>query len=334
MTESKFPTGTTSVATEPDPAQIAKIEADIDQTRNAISGDLRTLGERLSPEHLKEEAKEVMTEAKNMAVETLHEAKNMATNTFREVKDNAMETVSAKVDEFRDNVRNVEHEAIDFVRQNAVPLALMGVGLAWFLSNRRSREAHWDGGYRPRDYGRWRYPETEGSSAADDARDGYYRAAGTTQEFGQRAKERARNWVEGAQHGVSDKAGQVRQFAEREMGEVRGMARDAQERLGRATTRARDVAGRELRHARDVTRRTTESHPLAVAAAAAAAGLCVGLIIPETQREGELFGPPRERLIGDAKGALREAKGAVQDLSHAAKETARDVKNSLSGATG
>jgi ElaB/YqjD/DUF883 family membrane-anchored ribosome-binding protein len=334
MTQSKPPAGTAPASTDNnDPAEIAKIEADIDHTRNAISGDLRTLGERLSPGHLKEEAKEVMTEAKNVAVETLHEAKNVATSTFREVKDDAMETVSAKVDEFRDNVRSAEREAVGFVRENAVPLALIGVGVAWFLSNRRSREARWDRGYRPRDYGRWRYPEPQGRHPVDDARDGAYRAAGATRELGQHAKERARGWVEGARHEVNERADQVRDFAEREVNEVRGMARDAQERLGHATSRAREVAERELRHARELSRRTTESHPLAVAAAAAAAGVCVGLLIPETQREDELFGPPRERLMGDAKGALREAKGAVQDLSHAAKDTARDVKNSLSGAT-
>jgi ElaB/YqjD/DUF883 family membrane-anchored ribosome-binding protein len=333
MTQSKPPAGTPAGANDKDPAEIAKIEADIDQTRSAISGDLRTLGERLSPGHLKEEAKEVMTEAKNVAVETLHEAKNVATSTYREVKDDAMDTVSAKVDEFRDNVRSAEREALGFVRENAVPLALIGVGVAWFLSNRRSRDAGWDGGYRPRDYGRWRYPEPEGRHPVDEARNGVYRAAGTTRELGQRARERARDWAEEARHEASDRAGQVRDFAEREAREVRGMARDAQERLGHAASRAREVAERELRHARELSRRTTESHPLAVAAAAAAAGVCVGLLIPETQREDELFGPRRERLIGDAKGAMREAKGAARDLTHAAKDAARDLKNNLSGAT-
>jgi vacuolar-type H+-ATPase subunit H len=218
MTQSKPPAGTAPAGSDDkDPAEIAKIEADIDQTRNAISGDLRTLGERLSPEHLKEEAKEVMTEAKNVAVETLHEAKNVATSTFREVKDDAMNTVSAKVDELRDNVRSVEREAVGFVRENAVPLALIGVGVAWFLSNRRSRDASWDGGYRPRDYGRWRYPEPEGRHAIDDARDGVYRAAGTTRELGERAKERCRRLVDDARHELSDRAGQVRDFAEREV---------------------------------------------------------------------------------------------------------------------
>jgi ElaB/YqjD/DUF883 family membrane-anchored ribosome-binding protein len=318
-----------------DPAEIAKIEADIDQTRNAISGDLRTLGERLSPERLKEEAKEVMTEAKNVAVETLHEAKNVATNTYREVKDDAMETVSAKYGEFRDNVRSAEREAFGFVRENAVPLALIGIGVAWFVSNRGSREQQWDGEYAPRGQGSWRYPESNRSSTLEDARsglsNGLSRASDATRDVGARAKDRARDWATSASDEVNHVAGQVRDFASREVEEVRGVAREAQQRVGRVTNQARDLAGRELRQARDVSRRATAEHPLAVGAAAVAAGVCVGLMLPETQRESQWMGTERERLFGDAKEAIAE-------VTHAAKETARDVKNSvkssLSGATG
>jgi ElaB/YqjD/DUF883 family membrane-anchored ribosome-binding protein len=332
MTETYPPAGgSISDEQKKDPAEIARIEAEIDQTRSAISGDLRTLGERLSPQHLKEEAKEVMSEAKNVAVETLHEAKNVATSTFREVKNDALDSVSAKVDEIREDVRAVEHEAIDFVRENAVPLALIGIGVAWFVSKRRSRDERWEGRYAPREHGRWRYPTQEpterGTDRLDEARNGLTRAADTTREYGARAKHRARDWVDGAERQVGDAAGQVRDFAEREMEEARGMARNASQKLSRVANQARDSAGRELRQARELTRRTTESHPLAVAAGAVAAGVFVGLVIPETRRESQLLGPERERLVDDAKEA-------VQGLAHTAKQTARDVKNSLSGTTG
>jgi ElaB/YqjD/DUF883 family membrane-anchored ribosome-binding protein len=328
MTETQPPVGVNfSDAEQNDPVELAKIESDIHQTRNAIAGDLRTLGERLSPEKLKEEAKEVMTQAKNIAVETLHDAKNVATDTFREVKDSAMETVSAKVDEFRDNVRSVERDALSFVRTNAVPLALIGIGVAWFMSNRRNQDEDWEGRYSPRGQGRWRYPERGGAHPLDDVRNGVARAAETTRERGARAKDQARDWVEGAERDVSNAMGQVRDFAEREVEEVRGAARDVSQKLSRATGQARDVAGRELRQAWEYSRRTTASHPLAVAAGAVAAGVCVGLALPETERESELLGRGRERLFDDAKEV-------INDLSHSAKEAARDVKSSLSGTAG
>lgn len=337
MSEFQPPNGSKPTGTDAnDPAKIAQIEADIDQTRSAITGDLRTLGARLSPENLKQEAKEVMHEAKNMATEALHEAKNVATSTYREVKDDAIETVSAKVDEFRDGVRGVEQEAIGFLRDNAVPLALIGIGAAWLYSSRRSSNERWEGQYRPRGSGEWRYPPRGDSRynfdhPHDASRGRLGRAVDTTRDLGQQARDKARDWVEGAGHEVQNAGSQVRQFAEREYDQVKSAAHDAQEQLGRATSRARDVAGRELRHARDVSRQTLDSHPLAVAAAAVAAGVTVGLLIPETQREDELFGAQRERLVGEAKQAVREAKGAALDLTSTAKETARDVKSTLSG---
>lgn len=321
-----------------DPAKIAKIEAEIDQTRGAITGDLRTLGERLSPEHLREEAKQVMSDAKDMAVDALHEAKDVATNTFREVKESAMETVNDKVGEIRDNVRRVEHEAVGFLRQNAVPLALIGIGAAWFVSNRRSRDRDWDGDYAPRGHGRWRYPERSEGNALGETRERLSRAGDTTRDYAYRAKDRARDWAEQAEHRVEGVAGQVRGFAEREVDQARGLARDARDRIGRATSHARDVAERELHQARDFSIRATETHPLAVGAAAIAAGVCVGLLIPETDRENELLGPQRARLMDGARGALEDAKQATTAIKDTAKEAARDVsrdvKNSLTSSTG
>jgi uncharacterized protein DUF3618 len=143
-------------AHEPRGVSSKELEAEIDQTRTAISGDLRTLGERLDPAHLKEEAKEVIVEAKNVAVEGLQEAKNVATNAFHEVKDSAVNAVNERVEGFRENVRIAERETVGFLRENAVPLALLGIGVGWLVANRRSRERRWD------DYNRgdrdWPYP--------------------------------------------------------------------------------------------------------------------------------------------------------------------------------
>jgi hypothetical protein len=307
-----------------DPARIAEIEADIGRTRERIGGDLRTLGERLSPQHLKEEAKEVMTEAKNMAVETLHEAKNVATDTYHAVKDDAMETVSGKVEEFRDNVRSIERDAVGFLRENAIPLALIGAGLAWFVSNRRTREPSWDGQYTPRGHGRWRYPEERsGYRPLDNTRDRLSRAQGATSEYASQARDRARSVRDRAENGLSHAADQVRGFAEHEVDAARGLARDVQEGVAHAATRARDAAGREFDRARDFTRHTTEAHPLAIGAAAIAAGVGVGLLLPGTRAEREWLGPERQRLASDATEL-------VQEVANSAKETAREVKSSLS----
>lgn len=312
-----------NIGIEPGESQLTGMEAEIDQTRTAISGDLRTLGERLSPDHLKEEAKGLISEAKGAAVETLHEAKDAATSAFREAKDSAMESVSAKVDEFKGNVRRVERQTMGFLRDNAVPLAFIGIGVAWFMSNRRSREASWDREYRwgargeaARGYrGDWEDSSDAGVSGVKER----------GRDLATQTNNRAQQWVEGAEHKVTDVAERARSFAKKELEGAQHMARDAGNKVSEAATQARDFAGRELRQARDFSKHAAEAHPLAVGAAALAAGIGVGLVLPQTRREGALLGPARDQLVG-------EAKEIIEDWGHAAGDTARDVKQSLSGA--
>lgn len=222
---------------------------------------------------------EVMQDAENAAKETLQEAKHVATATFREVKESAMDTMSAKVDEFKGNVRNAERDALGFLRANAVPLALIGIGTTWFMSNRRSKAASSQRQYAAGASSDRRHARDDGSHAPETPRDGIWRASNGTRDRADRAKGAARTGAEGAEHKVSDVASQVRGFAQREVQQVRGLARDAGHELSEAAHDARRVAGRELEHAREFSRRTTDAHPLAVGAAAMATGLCVGLLI-------------------------------------------------------
>jgi len=305
-----------------DRADVTEIEAEIDQTRNAISGDLRTLGERLDPTHLKQEAKEVIVEAKNVAVETLHEAKNVATSTFRDVKDNAVDTVNQKVDELRQNVYVAEREALGFLRENAVPLALIGLGVSWFVANRRQSDRRWEGEYGRRDDG-WRYPERRGFHPMDEARSGASRFTGGAREAASEARSRAGQWAETAGNRAGQVADRVRDYAQRELDQVGGVARNAEQRLTESAYRARDFAGRELRQARDYSRQLTDVHPLAVGAAAVAAGIGIGLLLPSTRPEQELLGPRRERLF-------EGAKDTAQQIAQNAKHAAREVKDTLS----
>jgi len=311
-------------ANEPRGGSARELEAEIDQTRNAISGDLRTLGERLDPAHLKEEAKEVIVEAKNVAVETLHEAKNVATSAFREAKDTAMSAVNEQVEGLRENVRVAEREAMSFLRANAVPLALLGIGVSWLVANRKSRERRWDGHDRgDRD---WAYPPEPRRRFLDDGR---HRASGVAEgarEAAGNATDRAASWVEEKGQQARGAVDDVRGYARRELEHAGQSARHAGERISETAGRAQDYAGRELRHARDYGRHMADAHPLAIGAAAIAAGIGVGLVLPSTPPEQRLLGETKERLFEDAKGAAR-------DLAHTAKHTAREVKETLSGST-
>ena len=69
-----------------------------------------------------------------------------------------------------------------------------------------------------------------------------------------------------------------------------------------------------------------DDNPLGVGLAAIAAGIGVGLLLPQTRPERELLGPKRDEL-------LSEAKQSLSDVSQTAKVTARELKSTLSSAT-
>jgi ElaB/YqjD/DUF883 family membrane-anchored ribosome-binding protein len=87
-------------------------EAGTEQTRGRIGDDLRALGEKLTPENIKQEVK---TEAK----QAIAQAKDTA----------------------KEGVTRAGRATASFAKSNAVPLALIGAGLGWLFVSRRQRRA-------------------------------------------------------------------------------------------------------------------------------------------------------------------------------------------------
>jgi hypothetical protein len=171
-----------------DDKNLDRIESEIDRTRDVISEDLGALGEKLSPENIKEEAKE---QVKQAAVE----AKDAAMEKLRDAKDAAKQKI-------RDTTNAVADTTRGFVRENAVPLALIGMGAAWLVmrNRRRSRDA-------------WTSPRREVRGYAD-------------YEVVSRARDRTRELGERTRHAVTDGAVRARDLAERGLSRVRDTSRE------------------------------------------------------------------------------------------------------------
>lgn len=206
--------------------------------------------------------------------------------------------------------------AANVVRDHPVPLALMGLGVAW-LAVERTTGSDSRSGDRARGF---RGSVGPGTERRAEGRVGPYRgdeigseeslkdrAASAARSVGQKASSAART--------VADKASSAASSA----GE---MASGVGEKTSSAAGRARrEMNPREMRHrsrrlAHDV-RSTIEEQPLVMGAVAFGLGLAGGLAAPTTRWEDEMMG-------GASDAFLDEAKTAARDMGEGAKRVAED----------
>ena len=143
--------------------EIRNVEANAEAARTRVGEDLQALGEKLTPEHIKEDIK---TDAKEAVIH----AKDAALEKVSEVKDTVKETVS-----------DAGRSTVQFAQKNAIPLALIGAGIGWLLATRSRGEGRlyrrgpnvYSGETRERGY-----------YAPIEARESDYRAPSDTSERG------------------------------------------------------------------------------------------------------------------------------------------------------
>jgi ElaB/YqjD/DUF883 family membrane-anchored ribosome-binding protein len=121
-------------------AEVEVLESDIAATRDEMTDTVQTIGERLDPANVIQDAKETVREA------TLGRVEHMTSN--------AMETAT-----------DAGSGIIDTMRRNPIPTAMAAIGIGWLLMNRSDGRgsyrsgAGWDGSWRDGErYGYAGYP--------------------------------------------------------------------------------------------------------------------------------------------------------------------------------
>ena len=170
----------------------------------------------------------------------------------------------------------------DRVRENPVPAVLAATGLAWLAFAGRREDQQ---------YRRAIYGSTRGGRAF--VQEGRIDVS-TEESYG------------------SDVAGYRGGDMDEGSGSTMRRASEALSSTGeRLRRRSTDVGYRA--------RRFAEYSPIAAAGVAAAVGLAIGMMIPETERENELMGETRDSLLEKGKDTVRQTAQRVQD-------TAKDVQ--------
>ncbi len=266
-----------------DEVEVTRIE--IERTRANMSETANAIQQRLSPENLKEQAKDRVRDA---TVGKVEEAGNGITETIRE---------------------------------NPLPAALTGIGLGWLLvSARRKRQQqprvlrrpYYDYDYPPASYDYPpRYDDRE-ASGTSGGREALERTRERVGESADHAREKVGETAGQAREKVGETAAQVRD----KTGEIANRTQDRAERLADRTKYQARRAGGGLR-------RMLRENPLATGALAVGFGAAVGLAIPETRKEHEVMGEARDNVVGKAQEKAQEAQQKVQKVAEEAQGAAQ-----------
>lgn len=325
----------------------SEIRAEMAHTRAEMSMTIDALQERLDPQRLKEEA---TTKARD----TANRLKEQATQKVRAA---TIGRVEGKVGEIVNKVEDTAYETrygiADAIRQNPIPAALVGVGLAWMFFSGSDRNAH---GNRP--YGRYatynRSPGLPlyggihappvrtgslGGSVQDTAQNVAGQAGAKVQQAGQRVQQlgsHAQDQVENiagqvkgtvqqlgsqAQDQVESLTGQVKgtaeQLSDKAQDQVEELGSDLQDQVQSLTSELQLQAQRLSGSINRVLR----ENPLSLGAVAIALGAAAGVIAPQTPQEDQLFGDAREHVLQKAQVVAHDALDQVQKVAEPAQQT-------------
>lgn len=259
-----------------------------------------------------------------------------------------------------DFVRNLG----DSVRQNPIPIALIGVGLAWmmFASSRGEgyrSSTYWgdddldeyEDEYEADYYARTGYEtgtEYPDGGEASTATSGLHEAASEGEHgpsWGERAKataagareradelrRRARETAAGAKSSVGGIGSRARRAASEAGARVGGMGARARERMAHAGHDLSERAGQTGAYARQYGDRarqgflyTLNEQPLVLGAIGLAVGAALGSILPRSEREDRLMGGASDRLKEQAEELSREEIAKAKAAARSAYDAAID----------
>ncbi len=241
----------------------AEIEREVEETRGRIDQTVEALKDKMQPKEMFDEATKMMSGASNKVLTT----------------------------------------AVEQLRENPIPIALIGLGVAWLAIGQTRRSS--DTSYRGAGY----YPTYEGYDTEESLRAKVKAKADAAKAKLAAGAETAKHKLSDVQHMAADGVSDIRDKA----GEYAHLAQDKAGEYGRAAKRRFDD--------------TLDSEPLVIGAIGLAVGAAIGASLPSTPVERRYIGPARAKVADRAKSSLDEVK-------HVAERAYGQVKDELHRQTG
>lgn len=207
--------------------------------------------------------------------------------------------------------RNLGQQA----KNNPLPVALVGAGLAWLMLARRDRGSY---GYGSDGYDVQRSARSARNGAAatvsgfadsaSDAASGFANSASdAASRFADSASGAASRMADGM-NAMRDRAGQAYESAA-------GTAADASNRMYQAADATRHKAARFQRAAGDRLTSLMREQPLLLGALGLALGAAIGCMMPRTEAEDRLMGRASDDLKDRALDTLREQSDKAMQVA-------------------
>jgi ElaB/YqjD/DUF883 family membrane-anchored ribosome-binding protein len=244
------------------------------------------------------------------------------------------------------------------IRDNPVPTALIGVGIAWLMMSGQNSEGYL--GSRRRSSNKVRvvsgdnsvydydYDDPYASAYASDMQDEYsegkmHRAASAISGKGSELKDRASETGRSIMDKASDLGHKISGSASSMTDRARDMTHQARDRVQGSASGARGRAGelgqrsqQQYYRAKDSFSRMLEEQPLVLGALGVAVGTLLGAALPSTRREDDMMGRTRDDLLDRAKETASEQADRVKEsakrVAQVAKDEAKGVASDASSA--
>ena len=209
------------------------------------------------------------------------------------------------------------NRGVDFVRNNPIPVALIGLGAAWLIANQTNAIDRIAQDERIRAAGRrvGDLASDLGNRAGDMASSAAQRIGITGNGADRPLGHTGNPMID--QPGGGMGSGWVHQITD----QAQGVVRSARDSGGAMLDRATDRAGRVADQVGDM----FERHPLLVGALGMLAGGLLAAMLPRTPAEDEWFGPSRDQLWNRAEKAGEETVSRVRDVAMRAADAAADA---------
>lgn len=223
------------------------------------------------------------------------------------------------------SVDGFTHQLTESVRNNPLPVALVGIGLGWLMMSKNNQSSHTPyrgNGSQPQSHSydttlgyRATYPETGRQNPAGAG--SHSSAQQNIGDAAEAARDKVEEGVRHAQHKAGEAAEAVKDRVSHGVDQVRHKAGEVSESVQHQVSQGVDQVKHQYNH-------LLHEQPLVLIGMGFAIGAALGAGLPSTRRENQLMGETSDNVKAQAKALGKEQMEKAEAVAGAAVTAAQE----------